>query len=223
MMADYGAAIYKSIGRDIKPAGLSRGRLRQFKLHKAMVDSHNDPEQLLDISKLYTIMKFLDQLTTYLVEFVGVNKVPMAYVICDDVTPINPLPGLIDAVQGGTTTKSWCNTHESLMEEVIAFTPHTGPGYAADNVQLFNLLSTHLGSTSAMVSITQYQRRRDGRHAYQDLITYNMGSAKWEKTVEHAESVLSTRVWNGKNLRYPLRIHISRHCEAFNDLSRASQ
>ena len=49
-----------------------------------------------------------------------------------------------------------------------------------------------------------------------------MGSSKWEKTVEIAEGVLNSRVWNGKNSRYPIKIHISRHREAFNDLERAS-
>ena len=168
-----------------------------------MVDNHNEPEQLPDISKSYSTMKFLDQLPTYLSEVMGVNKEPLAYVIRDDVTPINPLPPLIDNVPGVTTAKPWSEQHESLMEELIAFLPHTGPGYLADNAQLFYLLATHLGNMSAMASITQYQRRRDSRGAYKDLVTHYMGSAKWEKTVEQAESVLSTRIWNGKNLRYP--------------------
>lgn len=73
-----------------------------------------------------------------------------------------------------------------------------------------------------MASITRHQRSRDGRQAYLDLVTHNLGSAKWEKTVEAAEQVLSSRVWNGKNSRYPLKVHIARHREAYNDLVRAS-
>ena len=74
-----------------------------------------------------------------------------------------------------------------------------------------------------MTLITKHQRESDGRKAYLDLITHNMGSAKWEKKVELAEDLLATRVWNGRNGRYPLRIHIGRHREAFNDLKRVSQ
>ena len=44
-----------------------------------------------------------------------------------------------------------------------------------------------------------------------------MGLEKWEKTAEQAESVLETRVWNGRNYQYPLKVHIDRHREAFND------
>ena len=108
------------------------------------------------------------------------------------------------------------------MEELIVNTPHNGPAYEADNAQVYNLLATNLAGTSAMTSITRHQRRRDGRSAYLDLVMHSMGSAKWEKTVEIAEGVLSSRVWNGRNIRYPLRIHVARHREAYNDLVRAS-
>ena len=96
MMAAYGASIYESNGRIIDPSALSRARLKEFNLHKAMVNNHNDPESLPEISKSYTVMKYLDQLLTYLHEVLGANKVSLAYVIRDNVTPINPLPPLIE-------------------------------------------------------------------------------------------------------------------------------
>ena len=181
-----------------------------------MVENHNDPESLPDISKSYSIMKYLDQLPTHLSDVLGVSKVAISYVIRNDPNPPNPLPNLVAA-------KPWSDGKSSLMEELIEYTPHTGPGFDADNAQLYSLLATHLGNTSAMASITQYQRRRNGRGTYLDLITHYMGSTKWEKTVEAAEKLMATRVWNGKNSRYPLRIHIARHREAYNDLMRASQ
>ena len=70
-MAAYGASIYKSIGRTIEPACLNRARLREFKAHRTMVENHNNPESLLGISKLYSIMKYLDQVPTYLSEVFG--------------------------------------------------------------------------------------------------------------------------------------------------------
>ena len=72
-----------------------------------------------------------------------------------------------------------------------------------------------------MVSITRHARKRIGKEAYKDLVTHDhMGLAKWEKTVEAAENILAKSVWNGKNSRYPLKIHIARHREVFNDLKR---
>ena len=215
-LAAYGSSIYESTSRPIDPASLSRNRLREFKAHRTMVENHNNPESLPEISKSYSIMKYLDQLPTYLSDVLGVSKVALSYVIRTEENPPNPLPAL-------APSRPWSEGKSSLMEELIAFTPHTGPGFDADNAQLYSLLATHLGNTSAMASITQYQRRRNGREAYMDLITHYMGSAKWEKTVEAAEKLMATRVWNGKNSRYPLRIHIARHREAYNDLIRASQ
>ena len=214
--AAYGSHIYESIARPIDPASLNRARLREFKTHRTMVENHNDPKTLPEISKSYSIMKYLDQLPTYLSDVLGVSKVALSYVIRDTEAPPNPLPNL-------TASKPWSDGKGNLMEELVSFTPHTGPGFDADNAQLYSLLATHLGNTSAMASITQYQRRRNGREAYMDLVTHYMGSAKWEKTVESAEKLLATRILNRKNSRYPLRIHIARHREAYNDLMRALQ
>ena len=213
-LAAYGAKLYNSVRRPVTSAILNRSRLREFKNHKNMIDNHNDPESLPEISKSYTIMKFLDQFPTHLREMLGVSKVALSYVIRDNATP--PAIGALQA------NKPWSVGYESVMEELIELTPHEGPTYEADNAQVYNLLATNLAGTSAMTSITRHQRRRDGRSAYLDLITHNMGSAKWEKTVEIAEGFLSTRVWNGRNARYPLRVHISRHREAHNVLVRAS-
>lgn len=214
-LAAYAAKIYHSIGRDINGNTLSRRRLTSFKSHKDMVNNHNEPESLPDISKTFTVMKYLDQIPTHLREMLGVANVPLAYIIRETVETPNPLPALI-------ADRPWSGGKTSVMDELIAHFPHNGPAYEADNAQVFSLLAAALSGTSAMASITRYQRARNGRQAYLDLVTHNLGSAKWEKTVEAAENVLSSRVWNGKNSRYPLKIHIARHREAYNDLVRAS-
>jgi len=108
------------------------------------------------------------------------------------------------------------------MDELIAFTPHSGPNYEADNARLFGILQKALSGTASMASITRFQRRRNGREAFLALVTHNLGSNKWEDLVESAEGMLNQRKWNGKNGRYPLKIHIARHREAFNDMERAS-
>ena len=73
-----------------------------------------------------------------------------------------------------------------------------------------------------MISITRFQRNRNGRDAYLSLVTNCLRSAKWDKTVEIVEGVLHNRIWNSKNSRYPIKIHIIRYREVYNDLERAS-
>ena len=66
-IAAYGANIFTSVGRQFNTASLSRSRLREFKRHNLMVDKHNDPEYLPELSKTFTIMKILDQMPTHLI------------------------------------------------------------------------------------------------------------------------------------------------------------
>ena len=65
-LAAYGATLYSSIGRVIDTANLTRARLRDLKKHKEMVTNHKKPEAMNELSKTFTIAKFLDQFPTYL-------------------------------------------------------------------------------------------------------------------------------------------------------------
>ena len=82
---------------------------------------------------------------------------------------------------------------------MFAYTPHTDPSYEVDNAQVYNLLDEDLAGTNDMTSITRHQLTIDGMSAYLDLFTHNMGLENWEKTVEQAESVRATIIWNGRN------------------------
>ena len=55
------------------------------------------------------------------------------------------------------------------------------------------------------------------------LCQHNLGSSKWDKIIDESESYVMTREWNGKNARFTLRSHISKHREAHNEMMRASQ
>ena len=215
-LAAYGATIYSSINRTYDTASLSRARLREFKKHKEMVSNHTEPDALPSINKTFTVTKFLDLFPTHLRELHGINDVALSYVIREPAAPPATLPVL-------QALKPWAVGQNSLMGELIAYTPHTGPAYDSDNARVYALLSNALSGTSAMASITRFQRSRNGRQAYLSLVTNCLGSEKWVKTVEVAEDILHNRVWNGKNSRYPIKVHIGRHREAYNDLERASQ
>ena len=213
-LAAYGAKCYTLVNHPVETTNLTRSRLREFKKHLNVVDCHKDPDTISDVSKTFTVMKFLDQLPTYLRDLHGVSGVSLSYVIrADDKVP-NPLPAI-------RPTHPWGQDYGSVMEEHIMCVPHTGPDFEADNSRVYGILSNVLTGSSAMASIIRFQRKTDGRGAYKDLVAHNLESSKWEKMVELAEEVLSKRTWNGKNSRYPLKIHISRHREAYNDLERS--
>ena len=215
-LATYGAKLYGQVGRDVEPTALARSRLNAFKLHKETVDNHTDPPKFPPVSKTFGIMKMIDALPTHLQELNGVSGIALAYVIRKDVDPPNPLPPLINDMP-------WSEPNTSMMEELVLYAAHAGASYKADNATVFRLIQNAVADTSHISSIKPYQRTRDGRKAYEALVLHNMGNSKWEKVVEEAESMVTTRIFNGKNARYPLKSHIVKHQEAHNDFVRAAQ
>ena len=213
-IASYAASIYELIGRPIDHNSMSRDRLRLFEQHKKLVEDHEDPEKLPVVSRNFGIIKAMDLVPTHLRDRLGVLKVPLSYVIRSDEnpSPIEPL--------GVSSIHS--DAYENLMEELIVTTPLTGTSYTEDNAKVFQIIQDMVTGTSFEASIKAYQRTRDGRSSYMALCQHNMGTSKWEKIIENAETYLMRREWNGRNQRFSLRSHIGKHREAHNELRRAA-
>ena len=214
-LAAYGARIYSMIGRNIVPESLSRERLREFEHHKRAVDEHEDPELMPPVSKVNGIMKALDLIPIHLRERIGTRKVSLSYVIRDNAEPANLEPLAPDRVTS--------DEFETLMDELIAVTPHEGAEYTEDNAKVYQILQEVVNGTSHESSIKQHRRARDGRSAYLSLVQHNMGSSKWDRIIETCENYLLRNEWNGKNVRFTLKMHITKHRDAHNELVRASQ
>ena len=216
-LAAYGAKLYAFVGRDTITADmLTKMRLREFRNHQNVVDNHIDPDSLPEISKTFTLAKFLDQFPTYLRDLMGVDKVALSYIVRDNDVPPSSLPPLL-------TSKPYGAPHTSLMDELVAYAPLSGTSFEADNARVYTLLVKHLAGSAALVSTTRWQSRRNGREAFKDLVLHHLSTANWEKIIEKGERMLSDRKWNGRNSRYPLKSHINRHREAFNELVKASK
>ena len=142
-MASYGATIYQAIGRPIETANLTRQRLREFKKHKEMVKNHKEPLTLPELTKAFTVAKFLDQFPSHLRELHGVNDVALTYIIRDTVVVPGVLPILLPL-------KTWSGSSTSMMEELIDYSPHNGPAYESDNARVYALLSSALSGTTSM-------------------------------------------------------------------------
>ena len=214
-IAVYAAKIYDMIGRDLTQAALNRARLRLWENHRQLVEEHEDPEQLPSVSKTFGIVKAMDLVPNHLRDRLGVRKVALSYVIRETVDN-GPIPAQAD-------DSATSDGYDSIMDELIDFTPHTGDSYKSDNAKVYQILQDMVQGTSFESSIKSYQRTRNGRSAYLALCQHNLGSSKWDKIIEDAENYVMKREWNGKNHRFTLRAHVSRHREAHNEMARASQ
>ena len=150
MFAAYGAKVYDSIGRNITTDGLNRDRLKEFQKHNEMINNHTEADSLPELSKSFTVQKFLDQFPTLLREMLGLTKVSLAYVIREE-NVVRPVA--LPALEAG---KPWGRDNDDLMSELIAYTPHSGPAYQADNARVYDLLVNALAGTSALASTTRH-------------------------------------------------------------------
>lgn len=215
-LACYGAKLYTTIGRDVNGTSLSLRRLKQLELHKKIVKEHKDPsEGIPKVSKTYSIDKALDTLPNYLRSKIGVRGVALSYVIREVETPpaLEPLGNDVPYSQESG----------SLMNELIAFTPHDGVGWDEDNASVFAIIQEMVRDVSMASSLKGHQRARNGRAAYLSLVQHNLGSSQWDKVLLKAEEVQNVRVWNGRNGRFTLKRHVDMHRDAYNDMVRANE
>ena len=213
--AAYTANLYDMIGRAITAETMSRSRLKAFDKHRVLIKEHEDPEKMPMVSKTFGIVKAMDLVPSHLRDRLGVRKVPLTYVIRDTVATGNaPLP------EAASNTSA---DFDNITDELIEFTPHSGEGYSEDNAKVFQILQDMVSGTSFESSIKSHQRERDGRAAYLALVQHNLGSSKWDKILEDAETYVLRREWNGRNHRFTLRSHINKQREANNEFQRASQ
>lgn len=160
-------------------------------------------------------MKALDLVPSHLRERLGVTKVALSYIIRDNIEPID-IP-----VQANDSATA--NGFDTIMDELIEYTPHSGETYAEDNAKVFQILQDMVSGSSHESSVKTYQRSRNGRAAYLALCQHNLESSKWERIFKDAETYVMKREWNGKNARFTLKSHINKHRVADNEMVRAKQ
>ena len=213
-LACYAARIYTMIGRTVDQQSLSLNRLRVFEQHKNVLKEQKDSNvECPKVSKTFGIGKALDMLPNYLRSKIGVRGVALSYVIrADENAPtLEPLHTNVPYAEGAS----------SLMTELINHVPHSGIGWDEDNSTVFGILQEMVKDSPMSSSLKTHQRSRNGRGAYNSLVQHNLGSAQWDKILEKAEGIQTTRIWNGRNSRYPLKRHIETHRDSYNDMVRA--
>lgn len=105
----------------------------------------------------------------------------------------------------------------SLLEELVARLPHTGPTYRDDNKTVFMAIAKAVAGTSVESTIKSFSRSKDGRGAFQALISNHAGDIKYRSIVKSRMNLLTNIKWNGRS--YALETHVSNHRQAVDDLN----
>ena len=104
----------------------------------------------------------------------------------------------------------------SILEEFKNRLPHSGPIYQDDNKTVFMMVSHAVSGTSVESTIKSYARTKDGRGAFNALLTNHAGDTKYRSIAKSKTNFLTNVKWNGKS--YPLENHVSRHRSAVDKL-----
>ena len=150
----------------------------------------------------------------HLSRVIGVHKIPLAYVIRDNVTVVAPAPTLATGFPHSTV-------HGSVEAEMIFRASHSHVSYAEDNSKVYYLVEEATRATQYAATIKPYQRGKDGRGAFLALVTQFAGRDKWEAEFTKQDDLLHTFKWKGQS-NFPLERFVAQHRNAYVMMQQAS-
>lgn len=140
-------------------------------------------------------------------------RVPLAYVLCENVVPEDPPPPL-------EPDHGYLVELGSLyQQELIARVPHDCPEYITDNDKVWECVDEGTCNQPQNATVHQFYKKGMGKghEAYNAIVTQGMGEDKWNSEVKKHEKVLHTTIWKGTgNMKLEQFIAMNRN--AYNGL-----
>lgn len=207
---------YRDTGRTITPVNMHfTNVLRDFNIEWQALETMADNEapSLPLLSKNNPPLKWCESFKQYLYSKFGVRKVPLLYVIRDNV---EVTPEADDPLQTG---KAY-GASGSVLTDLISRLSHNHPLYRSDNANLYAFLEEAARNSTYASTIKPFAQSKNGRKAWFALITSHVGMDKWEKIERDNSAWLMTSKWNGK--RYSLESFCSQHRSRYLQLEEAS-
>jgi hypothetical protein len=159
---------------------------------KALKDRKDgETPEVPKISKTLSIIKWTEAFTDFLHRKIGVQMIPLAYVVRVDIVP--PPPAAL------ATNLPYSADHGSVEGEMIARASHNHPLFRDNNSAVYYLLEEATRSTTYAPTIKPFQRVNNGRGAWNSLITQYAGDDKWQAELTKQGKLLHNRQWKGQS------------------------
>ena len=183
---------------------------------KALVGKKKETSQEVPkISKELPILKWFESMEDFLSQVVGIRTIPLSYVI----RAIVDVPAAVPEQQ---PNKPHSRDHGSVEADLVARASHTHANYRNDNEKVYYLLEEATRTTPYAASLKSYQRKKDGRGAWNSLRATYAGRDKWDGELKKQQEMIQSRTWKGQN-NYPLEKFIAAHRNAYVSMEQCSQ
>jgi hypothetical protein len=209
---------YETVGRTLSAANLQWNTvMKNFEIQwKALMDKKSkDEPETPKISKSLNIMKWSEAFRDILHRCIGVRNVPIVYVIRENAA----VPAVEPPLMAGQPHSTEAG---SVEMELTNRASHVHPLFREDNESVYHRLEEATRGTSYAASLKPYQRSKDGRGAFEAIISQYAGEDKWESELKKDESLLHTRKWKGQS-NFPLEKHCAQHRNAFISMEQCAQ
>lgn len=173
------------------------------------------------ITKSNPPLRWTDTFMDYCLNTFGVRKTPLAYVIRDkvevqlEVRPAGDTTSIVDPLIQGCSY----GHGGSVLNDLIARLSHNHPLFKTDNAKVYSALEEATRSTAYSSTVKAFSRRRDGRSAWQAIVSSHAGSDKWELLQKENNLWLLNTKWNGRT--YSLEKFCNQHRTRYVNLEEA--
>jgi hypothetical protein len=200
---------YETVGRPLTAGNLAWDTvLKNFEIQwKALkTKKDGDEPETPKVTKGLNIMKWSDSFFDFLNRCIGVRMIPLVYVVRPEETPPT-----ITALAAGQphSTEAGC-----IERELIDRASHNHPLFRDDSATVYYKLEEATRGTSFAASIKPFQRTKNGRGAYNAIISQFAGEDKWEGEIKAKEALLHGIKWKGQS-NYSLERHCASHRAAY--------
>ena len=207
---------YTSISRIPTPVNMNYTNvLRDFYIEwEAIIAlADEDKPKVPMLTKHITPLKWIESFRDCLYRTYGIRGAPLLYVIRES---INAPDEQNDPLQ---TNKAY-GSSGSVIAELITRLNHVDPLFRNDNALVYSLLEEATRGTIYAPTIKPYARGKNGRSAWEAMVSSHAGKDKWEQLQKDKMKFLMNTKWNGKN--YSLDKFTGLHRSAYVQLEEAS-
>ena len=215
---------YETVCREIIAPNMRwKITIKSFVEHCKYLEEQKKEADVPDVPKIkkhLDVTKWTESFADFLDHVMGRRTVPLSYVIKNDYVVPAIAPPLAAIVEWGLYPYS--TEYGSVEGELVAQASHSHALFRNYNAQVYHYLEEVTRCTAYASSIKPFQRRIDGRGAWNDIIAQYAVEDKWRAKLKIQDDLLHSRKWKGQS-NYTLKRFVAQHRNAFISMNQCAE